>query len=117
MQNNPNNDNYISDYKNLVDFSSGQFGKINEKFEVINKKFEVINEKFDAIDKRFDAIDERLDQKADKSDIDLVLTRVNLISNKLDDYRAEQIGMQHQLDKHEKWHSQTAEKIGIKLSA
>jgi len=75
---------------------------------------------------KFDEVNAKLDQKADKSDlalkadksdIDAVLTRVAQLGNKLDDYRAEQINMQRQVDKHERWHFQVAEKTGVKLSS
>ena len=102
MQDNQNNNNIVSDYKELVDFLTGQFGKVNERLEGIERILETKADKSDV---------------ANKGDIDRVLTRINLQGNKLDDYRAEQIGMQRQLDKHEKWHSQTATKIGIKLLA
>ena len=110
MQNNQNNDNTVSDYKELVDFLAGQFDKVNERFEKIERILETKADKSD-----IDKICQTLETKADKADIDHVLTRVNLLGSKLDDYRAEQIGMRRQLDKHEKWHSQTAAKVGIKL--
>jgi len=120
-KNNQNN-NAVSDYQDLADLMVGQFEKVFEKFEKIDEKFEKIDEKFEKIDEKFEKIDIRfekieqlLDTKADKADIDRILTRVALLGNKVDDYRAEQIGMQKQLDKHEKWHNQTATKIGFKL--
>jgi hypothetical protein len=53
--------------------------------------------------------------KVDKSDIDRVLARVALLGDKIDDYRAEQNGLSRQVERHEKWHHQTAAKIGLKL--
>ncbi len=88
-----NRDNYItiSDYKELMDFLIGQFDKMHET----------------------------LATKADKADLDSsverVLNKITMLGDKIDDYRADQIGMQRQLNKHEKWHFQTADKIGIKL--
>ena len=106
-KNNQNN-NAVSDYQDLADLMVGQFEKVFEKFEKIDEKFE-------KIDIRFEKIEQLLDTKADKADIDRILTRVALLGNKVDDYRAEQIGMQKQLDRHEKWHNQAAAKIGLKL--
>ena len=89
------------EYKELVDFLVVKFDEVNGKFDEVNRK---------------------LDQKADKSEVEavksevkMVLDRVVRISDKLDDYRAEQIGLKRQVNKHEKWHFQTAEKVGIDL--
>ncbi|MFZ3074338.1 MAG: hypothetical protein WA093_04415 [Minisyncoccales bacterium] len=78
-QNNQNNNSV--DYRELVDFLVGQFDKSNE---------------------RFDRIEKILEAKADRADIDRVLTRIAMINTKIDDYRAEQIATQRQVDKHEK---------------
>ena len=114
-----------------------KFDAIDQKFLGIDKRFDAIDQKFLGIDKQFDVFKneyvadykgladlmmnqfekfyEKLDQKADKSDIDAVLTRITQLSDKVDDYRADQIGLKRQVDKHEKWHRQTATKIGLKL--
>jgi len=96
------------EYKELVDFLVVKFDEVNGKFDEVNGKFDEVNRK--------------LDQKADKSEVEavksevkMVLDRVVRISDKLDDYRAEQIGLKRQVNKHEKWHFQTAEKVGIDL--
>lgn len=80
-QNNQNNNSI--DYRELVDFLVGQFDKIHQTLAT----------KADKAD---------LDKKADKSDIDRILTRIAMINTKIDDYRAEQIATQRQVDKHEK---------------
>ncbi len=114
-----------------------KFLGIDKRFDAIDQKFVAIDQKFLGIDKQFDVFKneyvadykgladlmmnqfekfyEKLDQKADKSDIDAVLTRITQLSDKVDDYRADQIGLKRQVDKHEKWHRQTATKIGLKL--
>ena len=70
---------------------------------------------------KFDEVNDKLDRKADKDEvktmIDGVNDRITRISDKLDDYHAEQIGLQRQVNKHEKWHFQTAAKVGIDLLA
>lgn len=59
-----------------------------------------------------------LTNKADmKERFNLLLNRVAMINAKIDDYHAEQIGAQRQLDKHEKWHFAVAKKVGVKLAA
>ena len=91
-QNNQNNNSV--DYRELVDFLVGQFDKMNAKIDTKSDKADT----------------------ATKEDVNLVLNRVAMINTKIDDYRAEQIAVQRQLDKHEKWHFAVADKIGVKLA-
>ena len=95
------------EYKELIDFLSVKFDKIDQHFEQVDDHFGQIETQLEKIEKG----------KADKSDIDKVLTRIAIVGNKTDDNRAEQIGMQKQIDKHEKWHFRTAAKIGLDLLA
>ena len=76
------------------------------KFENIDKKFDNIDKKFENIDKRFDEVNSKIDAVSD---------HVARLNDKVDDYHAEQIGMQRQLDKHEKWHFKIADKVGVDL--
>jgi len=92
-QNNQNNNSV--DYRELVDFLVGQFDKMNAKIDTKSDKADT----------------------ATKEDVNLVLNRVAMINTKIDDYRAEQIAVQRQLDKHEKWHFAVAKKVGVKLAA
>lgn len=75
------------------------------------------NELSEKLDQKPDRteIDFKLAIKADKSDIERVLARVSMIGGKVDGYNAEQAVTQRQVDKHEKWHHQTAQKIGVDL--
>jgi hypothetical protein len=95
----------VVDYKELVDFMAVKFDEINNKLDQNADKLGI------------EKINQVLETKADKSDIALVLTRIAMLGNKIDDYREEQIGMRKQLDKHEKWHFKTAAKVGIDLLA
>lgn len=63
-----NQNNNSVDYRELVEF----FG-----------------EQFDEIYKEFDKVHQTLATKADRTDIDRVLTRIATINTKIDDYRAE----------------------------
>jgi len=104
-QNNQNNNGAV-DYRELVEFFGGQFDKIYQEFGKMNAKIDMI------IETKADKAD-----TATKEDINLMLNRVAMINTKIDDYRAEQIGMQRQLDKHEKWHFVVAKKAGVALPA
>lgn len=97
-QNKQNNNN--TDLRELLDFFVGQFDKVYREFDKIHLEFDKIHQ-----------------NKTDKTDIDRVLTRIAMLGTKIDDYRAEQFAMQRQLDKHEKWHFETAGKVGLELSS
>jgi len=83
-----------SEYKELVDF-------LGVKFENIDRKFENIDRKFDDVNAR----------------IDTLANRVARMDDKIDDYRAEQIGLRRDVDRHEKWHFKVADKVGVDLRA
>ncbi|MFA6376178.1 MAG: hypothetical protein WCX69_02125 [Candidatus Paceibacterota bacterium] len=74
-----------SEYKELVDF-------LVVKFENIDRKFDDVNAR-----------------------IDTLANRVARMDDKIDDYRAEQIGMRRDIDRHEKWHFKVADKVGVDL--
>lgn len=60
-------------------------------------------------------IEQKLSRKADKSDVERILTRVSMVGANVDDYRSDQFDMRRKVERHEKWHHQTADKIGIEL--
>ena len=113
-------------YRELAKFSNDRFDKADQNYRELAKSS---NDRFDQMDQNyrelveflageFDKIHQTKADKVDtatKEDINLVLNRVAMINTKIDDYRAEQIGMQKQLDKHEKWHLAVADKVGVKL--
>lgn len=102
-QNNQNNkNNGVVDYRELVDFFSGQFDKVHQRFDQIERVLETKADKADT---------------ATKDDIDRVLTRIAMTNTKIDDYRAEQLELKRQVDKHEKWHFKVAKKAGADLLA
>lgn len=71
------------------------------------------------LDGKFINIDEKLDNlqenKADKSDINNLMTAVDAYAKKADTYFPEMVMLSHKIDRHEKWLQQVADKIGIKL--
>jgi phenylalanyl-tRNA synthetase alpha subunit len=85
---------------------------INEIHEKMDEGFATVRVQIAAVNQRLDKIEET---KADKADIDRVLTRISLISNQANDSRADQAKAQRRVDRHEKWHRLVAQKIGIKL--
>jgi hypothetical protein len=88
-------DRNILDYKELADLMAGQFEKV----------YEILNQKPDKSEV----------EAMIKTEVGRVMDRVVRQNDKIDDGRAEQIGMKRQLGKHEKWFSKVATKVGIKL--
>ena len=133
-----NQNNNQIDSRELVKIFNDRFDKMEQNYQEMKKdsdaQFAKIDDRFDKVDQtycelveflsgQFDKMNAKIDTKADKADtatkedINLALNRMAMINAKTDDYRAEQINMQRQVDKHEKWHFQVAEKAGVKLSS
>lgn len=68
---------------------------VTELATTVKQGFDAVDQRFDQTDKRFDTIEERL----------------NIVEHKLD--RA----LYHELDRHERWIRQLAEKVGVKLNS
>ena len=71
-----------------------------------------LDEKFANIDGKLDNLQEN---KADKSDVNSLITAIDAYAKKADAYFEEMVALSHKVDRHEKWLHQVAEKLGIKL--
>ena len=122
-----NQNNNPIDLRELANLINDRFAQIDDRFDKINDRFDKVDQTYcelvEFLSGQFDKMNAKIDTKADKADtatkedINLALNRMAMINAKTDDYRAEQINMQRQVDKHEKWHFQVAEKAGVKLSS
>ena len=65
-----------------------------------------------AINERFDTLEAKVDGKADA---DRVYQTLDHIAKRLDDDDAERATINHQLDRHNRWHHQTADTLHLKL--
>jgi hypothetical protein len=69
--------------------------------------------------KLYQHFDQRLDkletELATKADGERVYRALDGITKRLDDDETERAAMNHQLNRHERWHQQTAAKLGMKL--
>jgi len=65
---------------------------------------------------RFDRIEKKLDEKADKADVDRLIGLMDSMIKKQEIDEHERLAMNHQLDRHERWHHQAAKKFGVELS-
>jgi hypothetical protein len=103
-----NNNNNKIDFSELTEYLGNNFTKIDERFTKIN-------EDFLKIDNRFTRIEDILETKADKSDVNNLLTAVDAYAKKADDYFQEMVMLAHKVDNLEKWIHQIADKVGLKL--
>ena len=79
---------------------------LDRRFDAIDGRFAAMDERFDAMDARFDLVEERLEG---------IETTVNAIYQRLEHVEADQAAMKSQLDRHDRWHHQTAGKLGLRL--
>lgn len=79
---------------------------------------EQFNEQFAKLythmDGRFDSLESGLSDKI-TTEIDGVHTKLDGIIGRLDDLTVEQAAIKSQLDRHERWHHQVADHVGLKL--
>lgn len=67
---------------------------------------------FQYFDKRFNELEAKVDTKADA---DRVYRTLDGIAKRLNDDVAERGAMNRQLERHERWHHQAADKLNLKL--
>ena len=68
-----------------------------------------------AMNQRFDTIEKKLEEKADKSDVNRMLDLLDKIIKQQEIDEHERLAISNQLDRHDRWHHHTADKLGIKL--
>ena len=84
----------------------------SELIKYLDEKFVNVDEKFVNVDTKLDNLQEN---KADKSDINELMTAVDAYAKKADTYFQEMVVLSNKVDRHEKWFHQIAEKLGIRL--
>jgi hypothetical protein len=67
------------------------------------------------MNERFDKIDAALELKADKADVDGLYNRFDDVMAELEDITTEQAAQRVQLDRHERWHHEVADHVGLTL--
>ena len=80
--------------------------------EDFSELIQYLDEKFANIDEKLDGLQEN---KADKSDVNNLMTAIDAYAKRADAYFQEMVALTHKVDRHEKWIQQIAEKLGIKL--
>lgn len=67
---------------------------------------------FTYMEKRFDRLEET---KTDKTDFNRLYDRLDGLIMRIDEDREERLAMTSQLNRHERWHHQTADRLGLEL--
>jgi hypothetical protein len=81
----------------------------------LDKKFTKVDERFLGIEDKLDKIENVLETKADKADVDRLMTAIDAYAQKADTYFQEMVMLAHKVDKMDKWIHQIADKIGLRL--
>ena len=81
---------------------------LDRRFEAIDDRFAAMDERFDTMDDRFDLVEERLEG---------IETTVTAIYQRLEHAETDQAAMKSQLDRHDRWHHQAADKLGVQLDS
>lgn len=89
------------DYRELVEFVGERFNKVIDLVVGMST--------------RIDHLEENMDTKADKADIDRVLSAVDTYAHKADAYLQEHKLLSGQVRRHEGWITKMAKKTNIKL--
>jgi len=67
------------------------------------------------MEKRFDKLETAMATKADKADISRIYGAIDAFLKRFDTIEAEQAALAHQVNRHERWHHQIADKTRTKL--
>ena len=86
------------DFSELIEYLDGKFNNVDENFNNIDRQLLDLKE-----------------SKADKEDINNLMSAVDAYAKKADGYFQEMLMLSHKVDRHEKWLLQIADKLGIKL--
>lgn len=98
------------DFSELVQYLDGKFTRIDERFEGIGEELKAINRQLANKADKEDLLD-----KADKIDVDNILTAIDGYAKKAETFFEEMVALSHKVDRHEKWLLQLADKLGVKL--
>lgn len=122
-------DNQLAQLTKAVQAMGKRFDGIDKRFDSIDKKFdgrfEDMESRFDGqftklykhMNKEFSKIHKRLDQTATKGKLNTYANAVDAFAKQTETYHQEMDVLSHKVDRHEKWHEQTAKAVGLNLSA
>lgn len=113
--------------KKEVDKQISDLARLTAKnFASVDKRFEQVDKNFASVDKRFESVfsllmekpnRDELEEKADKRDIDRLLSAIDNYASKADTYFQEMLMLAHKVDRLERWILQIAKKVNVPLEA
>lgn len=105
--------------------SDDQFTQLSRAIQTVGNRLEATEKRFDDqftklfqyMERRFQVVEERLDKTALKEDVDRLANAVDAFARRMEVYDHERLALGNQVDRHERWHHQTAQAIGLNLHA
>lgn len=89
------------DYKELIEYLDGKFGKVDERFKEVDERFEKVDKRFDEVDKRFERLfdvfatkedlEEAVKNLSTKEDFNNLLNAVDSYAKRADTYFQEMV--------------------------
>lgn len=116
-------DSQLAQLTTAVQAISVRLDSMDKRFDSMDKKFDSMDKKFDDqftklykhMTKEFNKVHKRLDQTATKDQFNTYVNAVDAFAKQTETYHQEMDGLSHKVDRHERWHEQTAKAAGIKL--
>lgn len=94
-----------------------EFTKLSKQIAALSDQFsDQFAKLYQHFDERTTAIEDKLDDKASRNQVDDVMQTLDSITKEQEIGEHERLAANHQLDRHEGWIEQLAQKTGTKLS-
>ena len=100
------------DDKQLTKHFDQLYKYLDERFDLADQRIDDFEKR---VDKRFDAVGERFDLVEER--LEGIESTVATIYQRLEHAEADQAATKSQLDRHDRWHHQTAGKLGVQLDS
>ena len=101
---------HLKSYDEIHAFLEKEFPILRGKTDKLEIDFEKL---FMRMERRFDELDQK---KADKTDVQRIYDMIDGPVKRIDEDYNERIAMISQLNRHDRWHHQTADHLGLKLN-
>jgi hypothetical protein len=103
--------------------SDDQFGQLQTQITTMQAQMTGFGARMDSFDKsmarmyshmekRFDRLEET---KADKTDVNRIYDQLDGLIKRIDEDRTERMAIISQLNRHDRWHHQTADRLGLQF--
>lgn len=97
----------------------------DDQLTQLSKSIQAMGDKFDGqfltlfqyMERRFKTIEDRLDQCVTRAEFNVFMDAVDAFAKRMEIYDHERLALGHKVDRHERWHHQTAKAVGLNLKA